>query len=140
MTAYLDTSAMVPIHVAEATSGAMAELIGAIESVPYISDFGAGEFASAIARLARMDLATSAQAKKLFAAFDLWIEDSVELLAIEPRDIAFAGQIVRRIELGLRLPDAVHLAVCANRNLTLVSLDKTLLAAAVNCGVETLTL
>ncbi len=50
-------------------------------------------------------------------------------------DIRLANVYVRRFELMLRVPDALHAAVCKRAGHRLVTLDKRLAAAAKDLGV-----
>lgn len=136
MTVYLDTSALVPIHVEEPGSPALARMIGALDSLPTVSDFAAGEFGSVVSRYVRMDLITPAQGDKILDDFDHWMADSADVVQINREDIRRASQIVRRFDLKLRFPDALHVAICANRALTLATGDRQMVVAAVRLGIE----
>jgi uncharacterized protein len=50
-------------------------------------------------------------------------------------DVRLAGIYVRRFDLGLRAPDAVHIAIARRLDATLVTLDRRLAAAARELGV-----
>ena len=45
-------------------------------------------------------------------------------------DVRHAGALVRRFDLKLRAPDALHLAACERLAMTLVTLDRGLAASA----------
>ena len=131
---YLDANAIVSLFVAESMSSRVVEIIGASPERLTISDFGAGEFASAISRLVRTSNLSVSEAELRFEEFDRWKTDQVTLFLT--RDVlANAGELVRRFELRLRLPDAIHLALCAANRMTLVTGDKILRRAAGLKGV-----
>jgi hypothetical protein len=69
------------------------------------------------------------------ADFDAWraaMSSPVEIVASDAR---LAYVYVRRFDLALRAPDAVHLAVSRRLDLRLVTLDRRLAAAARELGV-----
>jgi uncharacterized protein len=132
---YLDASVIVPAFVDEAKSPAVTGLFQRLSSPALISDFAAGEFASAVARRLRMSVLQPAGAAQLLIDFDLWSAAIARTLAITSEDIAAATTLVRRFELKLRLPDAIHLAACQRRGLTLATLDDVLADAARALGV-----
>lgn len=135
MSFYLDASVIVPAIVREAKSGAVERLFQLASEPMIISNLAAGEFASAIARRTRMGLHSAQEAQALFAEFDQWPGDFVGLFEIAPDDIADATRLVRAVVHGLRLPDAIHLAVCQRRQFTLATLDDGLADAARALGV-----
>jgi predicted nucleic acid-binding protein len=130
MTHYLDASVLVPLFVSEPRSPVVATFLGALAQPPLVSNFAAGEFASAIARRMRMTELTPTDATEAFAEFDHWSVTVAQPLTILPADIAAATALVRRFELKLRLPDAIHLAACQRAGLVLATLDAGLVAAA----------
>jgi hypothetical protein len=54
---------------------------------------------------------------------------------IHPADVRLAVTYVRRFELALRAPDALHLAIARRLDATIVTLDRRLSAAAVELGI-----
>jgi predicted nucleic acid-binding protein len=132
---YLDASVLVPAFVTEAQSATVSEWLSNLPTAAEISDFAAGEFASAIARRVRMAQLTAAAANRLLADFDAWRMVMSQARNIDSADIAAATDLVRRFELKLRLPDAIHLALCHRRGFTLATLDDGLANAANALGV-----
>ncbi len=137
---YLDTSALVPIHVGEASSAMVSDALGALASLPLISNFGVGEFGSVISRYVRMELVSPPVAADILATFDHWLASSADLLRITSEDIARASEIVRQFDLKLRFPDSIHIAICANRALTLITRDQQMAGAAKAMGVNVMDL
>ncbi|MGI4877067.1 MAG: PIN domain-containing protein, partial [Janthinobacterium lividum] len=72
-------------------------------------------------------------------AIDEWLAESVQSIEIESVDIRLATVFVRRFELGLRMPDAIHLAACRRHNLSLATFDNRLAGAARFIGIATVT-
>jgi uncharacterized protein len=135
LTLYLDASVIVPAFIDEPLSLSVRRLLGDAAEPTLISDVAGGEFASAVARRFRMALLTGADAQRVLAKYDRWTAAAARPLAIESSDIANATALFRRFDLKLRLPDAIHLAACQRRGLTLATLDDTLADAARALGV-----
>jgi predicted nucleic acid-binding protein len=54
---------------------------------------------------------------------------------VQDTDIQLASSFVRRFDLTLRAPDALHTAICHRHGLTFVTLDNRLALAATALGV-----
>ncbi len=84
-----------------------------------------------MSRLVRLGLiGATAAAEGLLHAFDAWRQSVTIGADITATDFRQASLFVRRFDLGLRAPDALHAAVCRRRDDILVTLDKRLVAAA----------
>ena len=101
-----------------------------------VSDFAAAEVASALSRLVRMDRLTMTEAKERLADFDDWRAGATERADMDAHDCRLANSYVRRFELKLRAPDALHAAICRRLGLRLVTLDRRLAAAARELGID----
>ena len=62
MSAYLDTSVLIPTLIAEPSTTSVFDWLGATDIELLVSDFAAAEVASALSRLTRMGRLTSADA------------------------------------------------------------------------------
>lgn len=98
------------------------------------SDFGVGELASAVGRRVRMQQLDAATAKALLLDFPTRLSDWTRS-TIEPSDIGVATGYMLRFTLGLRFPDAIHIATARGLGLTLVSTDIRQVRAAASLGV-----
>jgi hypothetical protein len=136
VTLYLDASVVVPTLIAEATSPEVDRFFLAPAEPLMVGEFAAAETASAISRLVRMNLVTEVVATERLAKFDSWRSTSTSEFAFQPADFLLASMLVRRFELGLRAPDALHLAACRRGDHTLVTLDRRLAGAAEALGVR----
>ena len=135
MSVYLDTSVLLPTLIAEPSTEAVYQYLGAIDQELLISDFAAAEVASGLSRLVRMTLLTDADVSARLADFDAWratMSSPVDIHASDPR---LAYVYVRRFDLGLRAPDALHLAITRRLDLVLVTLDRRLATAARELGI-----
>jgi len=135
LSAYLDTSVLLPTLIAEPSTKAVYDYLGAVHQELLISDFAAAEVASALSRLIRMGLLTGADASARLADFDAWRAAMSLLVDIRAADARLAYIYVRRFELGLRAPDALHLAITRRLDATLVTLDGRLAIAARELGI-----
>ena len=136
MTAYLDASALLPILIEEAGSFAVDQFIVGIQEPLAISEFAAAEVASAVSRLVRTDILDLTDATQRLADFDAWRAVATEDVDLQASDVRLANIYVRRFDLKLRAPDALHAAICRRADLLLVTLDKRLAAAAIELGVS----
>ncbi len=132
---YLDASALVPMQVDEPTSDVIRKLTIEYDGSLFISSLAAGEFASAMSRLVRMKLFTKEKAELRIGLFDVWTE-STTAVPVANADIIRAASLVRRFDLKLLMPDAIHAALCERHDLTLVTLDERLAEACGLIGVD----
>jgi uncharacterized protein len=133
---YLDASVLLPTLVVEQTGAAVDEFLLARANDLIVSDFAAAEVASALSRLVRMDRLTTTEAAYRLANFDDWRAGATELADMGAHDCRLANSYVRRFELTLRAPDALHAAICRRLDLRLVTLDRRLAAAARELGID----
>lgn len=111
MSLYLDASVLVALFVIDPmTTRATAFLLGHPEVV-VVSDFGAAEFSSAIARRVRMRDLSRPKAQLAFLHFDTWITRAARRVEIIATDVGAADRILRKLDVNLRTPDALHIAM-----------------------------
>ena len=135
--AYLDASVLVTLLLGEPSSAVVERWISDVELPLLVSDLAAAEVSSAVSLAVRQGRETAANGAGRLSDFDSWrTEAPTVAIAIDPDDIRMADQIVRAFDLGLRAPDAVHLATAQRLNASLITLDRRLLRAASALGVE----
>lgn len=139
MSFYLDASAILPTLLEEDASSAIDAFILAAETEFVVSDFAAAEVASALSRLVRIGDLTSEDASARLADFDAWRAAATSDIDVHASDVRLANVFVRRFELMLRAPDAVHTAICARSGDHLVTLDRRLAHAARELGLTVIT-
>jgi len=132
---YLDASAVMPTVVEDRFTQTVAAFLVNCGEHLVISDFGAAEVASALSRLVRMGELTATEAAQRLADFDAWRVGETENAEIDAHDCRLANTYVRRFDLKLRAPDALHAAICRRLQLQLVTLDRRLAAAARELGI-----
>ncbi len=135
MSVYFDACVLVPIFVREAASDRVNAFLDSQTSSLHVSDLGIAEVAAALSRRVREGKDTAVAAHQTLAALDAWVAEATVKLAIEPGDIRRANVIVRRFDLKLLTPDAIHAAVCERLGLTLVTLDRRLADAGELLGL-----
>jgi len=135
MSFYLDASAILPTLIEEEASAAIDRFVLACEGEFLVSDFAAAEVASALSRLIRIGEMTSEDASARLADFDAWRAAAASDIDVQPSDIRLANVFVRRFELMLRAPDALHAAICARSGDHLVTLHRRLAHAAEELGI-----
>lgn len=134
---YLDTSAFVKLFVDEPESDALnAELSAAGEIV--LSDLAMTELASALARRAREQLLTSAEAKRLYAHAERVVSACRVVECTPPVQRRAARLLLTSRQVPLRTLDAMHLALAIESDVsTLVTYDPRLREAAAAQGLFT---
>jgi predicted nucleic acid-binding protein len=132
---YLDTSAMVSLFLNERRTTAVQQVVAEAADGVVVSDLTIGEHSAAVMTNVRVGRLTAAQSVFLFDGSDAWVDAGALLIEIERDDFRVAIDFVRRADLGLLLPDALHLAICRRIGATLVSGDKRQADAADALGI-----
>jgi uncharacterized protein len=133
---YFDACVLVPLFYPEASTAAIAAIANSDTNNIHISALASGEFASAFSRRLRMGEITHSFARERMAVFDGWAATDCVSVPINNSDIIRAASLVRRFDLKLLMPDAIHAALCERHKLTLVTLDERLAEACNVIGVE----
>jgi predicted nucleic acid-binding protein len=136
---YLDANILVALLTSEPLSERADEFLRNNPQVLIVSDFAAAEFASAIARRVRTRETTIGDAQKDLAEFDVWAARSSERIDLNPRDVATATAYLRRLDLTLLTPDALHIAIAGRLDATLVTFDRGMASAARALGMAVAT-
>jgi predicted nucleic acid-binding protein len=138
MSLYLDASVLVPTITEEPSSASVDAVILANTGELIVSEYAVAEVASALSRLVRMGRLDEPDAKERLADFDGWRASGTDPADVIVHDCRLANTYVRRFELKLRAPDALHLAICRRLGLQLATLDRRLATAARELGIEAL--
>ena len=129
-----DASVLVALIVPEPSSNSVDRALREADGAT-ISDFVVGEVFSAIGiKLRRGEIAGQA-ADGLVFEFQLLAGRYGRKTAMQPEDMEQAAELVRRFEFGLRMPDALHIALAQRLALPLATLDKRQTDAARALGV-----
>lgn len=135
MTFYLDPSVVLPTLVGEPASATVDGFMSTVTQELLVSDFAAAEVASALSRLVRTGRLHAREGAMCLADFDLWRAAMTTVAEIHAADVRLAGVYVRRFDLALRAPDALHVALAHRLDVALVTLDRRMAAAARELGV-----
>ena len=100
-----------------------------------VGDLAAAEVASAFSRLVRVGTVLAAEAAARLADFDAWRAAATDTVDLQASDARLANILVRRFDLMLRAPDALHAAICRRTGNVLVTLDRRLARAAAELGI-----
>ncbi len=130
---YLDASVVIPLFVAETRSDVADRTIRDQDLV--VSDLAAAEFSSAMSRRIRDGSISRTAAESILSRFDIWIAEAARREVIVRADFAAATAFIRRFDLGLRTPDALHIAIAQRLGATLFTFDASMAAAATALGV-----
>lgn len=136
MSVYLDASVLLATLIPEPGSAAADRYFARNTPALWVSEFAAAEVSSGITRLVRMGVIQPRQAELRLAEFDAWRARDAEMLDVEGADVRLAGVLVRRFDLMLRTPDALHLAICQRLGAHLITMDARLAAAAVKLEIK----
>jgi uncharacterized protein len=132
---YLDASILVALFVIDPGSARAAAFLSAHPTIVIVSDFGAAEFSSAVSRRVRMGDLTQEDGQLAFLHLDTWMSRLAQREEITAADVGAADRILRRLDVNLRTPDALHVAVARRLGATLATLDRQMAAAARALGV-----
>jgi predicted nucleic acid-binding protein len=133
---YLDTSVIVPLLITEIFTERARNFLTSEMPVLLVSDFAAAEWASVISRRVRTGEMTHAEAMEIFATFDTWRLFETQSIELEPADVRMAEAYLRRLDLTLLAPDALHIAMARRAGAVLVTFDEKMGASARNLGVD----
>lgn len=136
MNVYLDASVLVALFANDAFTQRADDFLRREQPVATVSDFAKAEFASAIARRVRTDELTAEEARGAFAALDVWAARAARSITASPADIAAASTYLRRLNLALRTPDAINIAIAERGGCTLLTFDQKMADNAITLGIR----
>lgn len=136
MTLYLDASVLVALLIPDVFSEAAEALVEQAAEPLIVSDFARAELASAVALKVRRGVLTQPQARAVFARFDAWTSEVADVEEVAPADVREGEALVRRLDLALRAPDAIHVAAARRLRARLATFDDRMTEGAAALGVE----
>jgi predicted nucleic acid-binding protein len=132
---YLDTNLIVGFFTSDSLSE-RAEVFLTANRGPFdLSDLAAAEFSAVIARQVRNRERPRDEAMAIFAEFDSWCEASAIRIALMSEHLVVADRYLRRLDLALLAPDAIHIAIAHLNGSTVVTFDRQMAAAARVLGI-----
>ena len=139
MSCYLDANVLVALLVPEPLSARADAFLTSNLDVYLVSDLAAAEFASAVSRRVRMSEMSLADGRLVLSGFDGWAARSTRRIEVTAADIDCADGILRRLDLPLVTPDAIHIAMTQRIGATLVTFDRQMAASARALGAAVAT-
>lgn len=135
MSVYFDASLIVSLFIDDEQTDRVENYIRDAAPTACVSDFAAAEFSSALNRRVRMGLLSTAEGRTALAEFDLWRRRGVVELRTTSADVATADTYLRRLDLPLRTPDALNIALADRAAAPLATFDTGMAQCALALGV-----
>lgn len=134
---YLDASALVPLFVPEASSGAVRKRLASYAPKPIaLSAWTVTEAVSALGIRVRSGTLRREQVAFIIAAMDQLVRASFVLLDVEAAHFKRAAGLLQQVELGLRAGDALHVAVADQVEVErVITLDQRMAKALQSLGL-----
>lgn len=136
MSVYLDTSVLVALLTNDTLSTRAADFLRETKPSVVVSDFAAAEFASAIARRVGTGELTLDDARHVFSTLDAWLARATRRIEMTAADVTAAAAFLRRLDLTLRTPDALHIAIVERTGTTLMTFDTKMADSARILGTK----
>ncbi|HYS89021.1 MAG: type II toxin-antitoxin system VapC family toxin [Alphaproteobacteria bacterium] len=130
MSLYLDASVLVALFTDDPFTRRADSFLRENASVLMVSDFAAAEFASALGRQVRTKEIAQRQARIALATFDSWTARIARRVEIGPADVKAAEAFLRRLDLKLRTPDAINIAIAQRIGAALFTFDAAMIKSA----------
>lgn len=135
MSVYLDASVLVALFTPDLFSQRADALLRPDKITAVVSDFAAAELASAVARRVRTREFSPDHARAVFSNFDVWAARLGPRVQTEASDVIGTEGLLRRLDLPLRTPDALHIAIAQRLGATLATFDEKLEKSALTVGL-----
>jgi predicted nucleic acid-binding protein len=135
--AYLDASVIVPLFLADPFTERAESLLRTPDLAPIVADWAVLEVSNVVSRRVRIQALTEQAALTVLANFDLWRGRWAADAETTRADVAAAIRFVRRFDLFLRGPDALHIAIAQRLGASLCTFDERMATAAAAIGLET---
>jgi uncharacterized protein len=131
---YLDTNAIIGLLTADPLNVRVSALLLARPEPLVFSDFGSAEFSAVVSRKVRTGAITRQLGLDALTTLDQWSSRALRA-EIEAADISRAESFLRRLDLPLLVPDAIHIAIAERLGATLVTFDRQMASDARILGV-----
>ncbi len=131
---YPDTSALVSYFIPDTHSLSAIAAIDAAGQTLRIADFAVAEFSAVLGGFVRDRALAPVGALTFNGLIDEWAAS--RSVTATPADLQATIALVRRAELGLRAPDALHLAICRRIGASLLTFDQRQADAAAVLGIR----
>jgi predicted nucleic acid-binding protein len=136
LSVYFDASLIVSTLLPDALSGRADAYIRRELPTPIVSDFAATEVSAVIGVKLRRGVLDIAGARRALDEFDIWRSAVTTRCDLTTDDVAAADSFLRRLDLALRAPDALHLAIARRLGAPLATFDVRMSDAATALGIQ----
>ncbi len=136
MRAYLDASFIIALFANDSFSARAEQFLESEEPVLLVSDFARAEFASAVAGRLRVGQFGMSEAQLALSNFDAWLPRAAQHVSMTSADLQVADAYLRRLDLTLRTPDALHIAMVQRTGATLLTFDEKMAECARVLGMK----
>ncbi len=136
MSVYVDASALVPLFLPDVFNARIEAYLLTGPADILVSDLSSAEFASVVGIRLRSGLLPPAKAREAFLNLDVWIDQNAETVEARTSDIRDAEAMLRRLDLVLRAPDAIHLAIAQRLGAELATFDQRMADCARAIGLS----
>ncbi|MEO7742031.1 MAG: type II toxin-antitoxin system VapC family toxin [Usitatibacter sp.] len=138
---YVDTSALVPMFIREASSEAIVDWLESSAAPLAISNWSLVEFASALAMKSRMGHTPPTLAERAAARLRAFTLEHCTVVTPRAQEFRRAAELVFGAAMGLRAGDALHLAIAeAVDAREILCLDQEMCDAARGIGMSVVTI
>ena len=132
---YLDASVVVSFFVPDDFGTRSDAFLRGTLGPMVLTDLAAAEFVSAVSRQRRIGDLTLLAARQAIANFDRWRPGNTLAAETQPADIRVADAFLRHLDLVLRAPDAIHLAIAQRLGAELATFDGRMAECARALGI-----
>jgi len=132
---YLDSSIVVPLFLPDEFNARAEAFLLAGPTGLVISDFVRAEFASVVGIRARTKEMSVTAARAALSNLDLWEGRKTARAETNAADIRAAEEMLRRLNMTLRAPDAINLAIARRLGAELATFDERMANCAKVLGV-----
>jgi predicted nucleic acid-binding protein len=140
LSVYLDTCVVVPLFLPDPFVARTKVYLSTNPSDVIVGDFVSAEFASVVGIRLRTGALTIAAAREAFADFYDWVRNYATQVATQNSDVLSAQTMLRRLDLVLRTPDAISLAIARRLGAELATFDIRMADCARALGVPVVAL
>ncbi len=136
MRVYLDASVLVALLTNDPLTARADTFLRKGNPILVLSDFAAAEFASALARRVRSGEIAIEDARAAFSTLDAWAARATQRVETTAADVKAAEAALRRLDLTLRTPDALNIAIAQRVDAVLATFDGKMASSARTLGTE----
>ena len=135
LSVYLDASVVTSLFLPDTMADRAKAFLRTKPADLIVSDWCAAELASVVSKRVRMSLFVENEARNVLTDFDNWTAANIARTECLPEDIRAAEAMLRRLDLNLRTPDAIHIAIAQRLGAELATFDVRMAECATALGL-----